>query len=318
MPAASHSRRGKSRHIATEPRPSCRNTSVGASRARRRRPDALHLDAHAPARPRQLDELHRMRHRRAQCGLAASRSRRRKRWILPVEVFGSSAMNSIWRGYLNGASRVLDEGLEFGLERGRRAVAGLEHDEGLGPREAFGVGHADHRRLQHRGMLHQRGLDLERRHVLAADLEHVVAAARVGVGAVGIAHVLVAALGPRALEGVARLVAVAPVHQRRARAADVEVADLAVGHRAAVVAAQLDRVAGHRLAGAAVVHVARTVGQEDVQHLGGADAVDQLAAEVRAEALAEFARQRLAGRRAQAQRHLAALRAALGETSMPA
>ena len=85
---------------------------------------------------------------------------------------------------------------------------------------------------------------------MAADLQHVVAAAGVGVGAVRIAHVLVAALGPLALEGVARLLAVAPVHQRGARATDVEVADLAVGDRPAVVAAQLDLVARHRLAGA--------------------------------------------------------------------
>ncbi len=33
-------------------------------------------------------------------GSARSRSRSRKRWILPVAVFGSSATNSIARGYL--------------------------------------------------------------------------------------------------------------------------------------------------------------------------------------------------------------------------
>jgi hypothetical protein len=43
-----------------------------------------------------------------------------------------------------------------------------------------------------------------------------------------------------------------------------------------------------------------------VQHLGGADAVDDVDAEVRLEALAQFGRQRLAGRRHQAQRHLVA------------
>ena len=37
--------------------------------------------------------------------VAASRSRSLKRWILPVAVLGNSAMNSMLRGYLYGASR---------------------------------------------------------------------------------------------------------------------------------------------------------------------------------------------------------------------
>src|SRR5271165_3990474 len=36
-----------------------------------------------------------------------SRSRKRKRWILPVAVLGNSAMNSMARGYLYGARRSL-------------------------------------------------------------------------------------------------------------------------------------------------------------------------------------------------------------------
>ena len=155
---------------------------------------------------------------------------------------------------LVGRQLVLHEGLQLGVGGLR---AGLEHDEGLGLGQALGVGHADHRGLEHRRVLHQRGLDLEGRDVDAADLEHVVAAAAVGVAAVGVAHVLVAALGPAALEGVARLRAVAPVHHRGRGAVDVEVARLAVGHRAAVVAAQFDLVARHRPAGGAVAHLAR-------------------------------------------------------------
>jgi hypothetical protein len=45
--------------------------------------------------------------RRTKDDRPASRSRRRKRWIFPVAVFGSSAMNSTARGYLCGASRDL-------------------------------------------------------------------------------------------------------------------------------------------------------------------------------------------------------------------
>jgi hypothetical protein len=98
---------------------------------------------------------------------------------------------------------------------------------------------------------------------------------------------------------------------------DVQVAGLAVGHRAAVVAAQFDVVARHRPAGGAVAHPLGPVGQEDVQHLGGADAVHDVHAEVALEALAQFGRQRLAGRRHQAQGHV--VRAGrLGAASMPA
>ncbi len=131
---------------------------------------------------------------------AASRSRSRKRWILPVAVFGSSARNSIVRGYLYGRQALLHIRLEFVLA-GR--CTRLEHHEGLGLGESFGVGDADHRRLQHRRMLHQRRLDLERRDIDAADLEHVVAAAAIGAAAVAVAYVLVAAFRPGALEGVA-------------------------------------------------------------------------------------------------------------------
>ena len=53
-------------------------------------------------------------------------------------------------------------------------------------------------------MLHQGGLHFERRHVLPAYLEHVVAATGVDVVAIGIAEVFVAALGPGATEGVVR------------------------------------------------------------------------------------------------------------------
>ena len=48
----------------------------------------------------------------------------------------------------------------------------------------------------------------------------------------------------------------------------------------AVVADDAQLVAGHRLAGGAVAHVAGPVGQEDVQHLGRADAVEDVDAEV--------------------------------------
>src|SRR5262245_47745995 len=48
---------------------------------------------------------------------------------------------------------VLHEGLELGVGR---LPAGLQHDECLGPREAFGIEHADHGGLEHSRVLHER------------------------------------------------------------------------------------------------------------------------------------------------------------------
>src|SRR5690606_37121824 len=119
---------------------------------------------------------------------------------------------------------------------------------------------------------------------------------------------LVAGARPRAAEGVARLVAAAPVHERGARPVHVEVADLADADRTAVLAAQLDLVAVDRRARRAVADVAGAVGDEHVQHLGRADAVDDRAAVALGEALADLARERLARGRAQAQPDLRAVR----------
>jgi hypothetical protein len=80
----------------------------------------------------------------------------------------------------------------------------------------------------------------------------------------------------------------------------------------AVVAAQFDVVARHRPAGGAVAHPLGPVADEDVQHLGAADAVDDVDAEVALEALAQFGRQRFAGRRHQAQRHVSSTRRQVG------
>src|SRR6218665_80638 len=147
---------------------------------------------------------------------------------------------------------LLDKGLELVL-RGRLAV--LEHDEGHGFGQTVRILLADHRRLQNRSMLHQGGLDLERRDIDATDFEHVVAAPGVGVIAFGVAQVLVATLGPDPLKSLAALVALVPVHQRGTGALDVQVANRAIGHLAPVFAAQRNVVAGHRLARGAIAHI---------------------------------------------------------------
>ena len=98
---------------------------------------------------------------------------------------------------------------------------------------------------------------------------------------------------------------------------DVKIARLAVRRRPPVLAAQFDLVARHRPAGRAVAHLVRAVGEEDVQHLGRADAVDDVDAEMALEALADLGRQRFAGGGDESQRHVLARRQA-GEARMPA
>ena len=108
-------------------------------------------------------------------------------------------------------------------------------------------------------MGHQAGFNLERRHVNAANLEHVVTAAAVGVVAVSVQRVFVAAFGPVASKGGFCLGAVVPVHDGRRGAADVQLAYVADRAVFAVVADDSQLIAGHGLAGGAVAHRTRPV-----------------------------------------------------------
>ena len=135
-------------------------------------------------------------------------------------------------------------------------------------------------------MLNKRRFDLEGTHPNARHLQHVVAAPGIGIGAVRIAHVLVAGLGPAALKSLARLGAISPIHDRRRWALDVEVARVAVGHGSSILATKLDVVTRDRPPGGAVANLVAPVGEEDMQHLGRANAVDDVDAEVRLESLA--------------------------------
>src|SRR5687767_12377564 len=145
-------------------------------------------------------------------------------------------------------------------------------------------------------MRHERRLHLGRRHIDAAHLEHVVGAAAVDVIAVLVDAVLVAAARPRTLEGVLRFLALVPVHDRGGRAADLQLAQLArLGDDAALIVDKAKPVAGYRLPRAARTYVAGTVGKEDVQHLGGADAIQQLGTGALGPALEDFWGKRFAG-----------------------
>src|SRR5258706_1653980 len=82
--------------------------------------------------------------------------------------------------------------------------SGLQHDEGFDDRAARRVGLADHRRVRHRGMLHQAALDLSRPDAVAGALDHVVGASLVPEVADLVHAALVAGQAPVADELLAR------------------------------------------------------------------------------------------------------------------
>src|SRR3989440_12019625 len=150
-----------------------------------------------------------------------------------------------------GRDLVLDEGLQLVGEAGAAARGLLEHDERLGLHEPIGVLVDDDGRLEHGRVPDQRVLDLHRRYPDAADLQHVVGAARVPEVAVGILPVLVARLDPWAVERLLRLLVLVPVVGHRRVALDAQVADLALRDRPALVVHDDRLVARHRLPGGA-------------------------------------------------------------------
>ena len=80
---------------------------------------------------------------------------------------------------------------------------------------------------------------------------------------------------------------------------ECEIADRAIGHEMAVVITQLYLVAADRLTRRAVMDVTRLIRQEDVEHLGRADSVNDLAAEMPLDMLADRGRERLPSREAE-------------------
>src|SRR6516165_9385992 len=197
-------------------------------------------------------------------------------------------------------------GLRMLFERLREilvgAGAGFDNDESFGPDQTITVRGADHRRFEHVLVHDQCRLDLGGRDIHAADLQHVVAAAAIDVIAVLILEILVAGARPYAVEGRPAAFTVIPVEGGAGRAADQEVADFAARYRPALLVDDSERVTGDRLAGRAVAHLARPVAEKNVQHLGRANAVENVDSEPCRPAPADFMRQGFAGRDAAAQR----------------
>src|SRR6516165_9177663 len=183
-------------------------------------------------------------------------------------------------------------GLRMLFERLREilvgAGAGFDNDESFGPDQTITVRGADHRRFEHVLVHDQCRLDLGGRDIHAADLQHVVAAAAIDVIAVLVLEILVAGARPGAVEGRPAALAVVPVERRAGRAADQQIAYFTPDHLPARLVDDLERVAGDRLAGGAVAQLARPVAEKNVQHLGRADAVENVDAKPRRPAPADF------------------------------
>src|SRR6202171_781881 len=126
---------------------------------------------------------------------------------------------------------------------------------------------ADDRCFEHGSVSGERRFDFERRDVDAADLEHVVGAAAIGVIAVAIDGVFVPALGPRPEKGGEASRPIVPVVGRAGGAADLQLADLAGSSIVAGLVDDTKRVSGHRLARGAVANFALAVGKKNMQEL---------------------------------------------------
>src|SRR5215470_3875192 len=117
----------------------------------------------------------------------------------------------------------------------------------------------------------------------------------------GLAHILVAGMGPFADEGAAALRALVPVAFAGGGPAHHELADIAIRELAPVLVDDLHVVSRHRLAGRSVADVAGPVAQKRLQHFGRAEPVENVDADDRAPAFAEMGGQRLASRNTQPQ-----------------
>src|SRR5579883_2299182 len=192
------------------------------------------------------------------------------------------------------------------LQFSRQFIAGLitliEHNVGFRLDQLIRVGRAYNGAFENGGMGDQRGLDLDGRNPLAADLEHVVRAPGVPVVAIGILVILIAGMNPVPGDGIFGLLMLVPIIGRDAVPANQQIANLALLHRVAVLIGNQGLVAGNQLAGAAGTDLVGPIADKDMQNLGAADAVEDDHVELILPAAQDLARQGLACRDADAHR----------------
>ena len=145
-------------------------------------------------------------------------------------------------------------------------------------------------------MRDQSRLDLGRRDIDTTDLQHVVGAAGVDIIAVFVAAILVAAQRPLPLERPFAALNVIPVVLGAGWPRDLQLADLALPGGSPLVVDQAHVIAGDRLAGRAVAHVAGPIRQEDMQHLGRPYPIENIDPEALGPASPDIKRQCFASR----------------------
>jgi hypothetical protein len=175
-----------------------------------------------------------------------------------------------------------------------------QHAEGLDDHATLVVGLADHAAFGDCRVAQQGVLDLRRAHVVTRRDDHVVGTGLVEKVAVGILHEGITRMVPAGLDivGLARVVHVAAAGRSLHR----QLADRARRHFVSVVVDDLGQIPGHHLADRATAHILRRGRHEDVEHLGGADAVEHLDATGLLPELAGGVGQGLAGTDTDAQR----------------
>src|ERR1700752_4006741 len=160
-------------------------------------------------------------------------------------------------------------------------------------RQAARVLDPDDRDLFHKGMLEETALDLLGGEPLAAHLEQTLRTAAVGEVAVLVAPEQVAGDIPFAAERRARLLHLLPVPDRARVAAYPHHSHFAVRKLPPFVVAHLHVESGDDSADRARLHRPVLVTNEDVPHLGGAEAVEQLHVERLSPALVQLGGERL-------------------------
>ena len=236
------------------------------------------------------------------CNFASAICLSRYRWVLPLMVLGNSATNSTSRGYLYGAIDCLAPANSCSLGDLRRVL-------GVAPlRSTMNACTSIMPWIGWRAMMapprahpaaEQCLLDLGPGDVVASRDDHVVAARLEPEVAVGVADVGVAGDVP-AVPHVASLALVGQV-AAAGRTLDGEPSRLSVGYLVAVGVQDGRPVAGHGVTGRAGPDGGVGGCDEDVQHLGRTDAIDDRDAGGLVELLPDRLRQVLAGRDAASQ-----------------
>ena len=109
-------------------------------------------------------------------------------------------------------------------------------------------------------MRHQRGFDFKGRHVDTAYLQHIVAATAIGVVAVCVAAVFVAATRPLTRKGVLGFFAVVPVHDGGRGALNLQLAQLSRRAGISFVIDQAQCVARHHFTSGPIANTTGAIG----------------------------------------------------------